>query len=67
MHPFEIYGAKAGYNYIGHIFVRPPQWGYVSVCEIVGRSSCISLSLPFVDGRVLSPWRVSFVGRYSTF
>ena len=44
-HPLEIYGARAGYNYIGHIFVLPPQWGYVSVCEIVGRPSCISLSL----------------------
>ena len=73
MHPFEIYAARAGYNSIGHIFVRPPQWGYVSVCEIVGRPSCISLSLylslalPFVDGRVWSPWRVSFVGLHSTF
>ena len=63
-YPFEIYGARAGYNYIGQIFVLPPKWSYVSVYVIVGRPSCISLSLslPFVDGRVWSPWRVSFVG-----
>ena len=41
-HAFD--GARAGYSYIGHIFVLPPKWGYVSVCEIVGRPSCISLS-----------------------
>ena len=68
-HLLEIYGARAGYNYFGHMFVLPPKWGYVSVCEIVGRPSCISLSLSllFVDGRVWSPWRVSFVGSHSTF
>ena len=60
-HQFEIYGARAGYNYI------PPKWGYVSVCEIDGRPSFISLSLPFVNGRVWSPSRVSFVGRHATF
>ena len=50
-----------------YLFFHQNEVKFLCVRLWAGPRVFLSLSLPFDDGRVWSPWRVSFVGRHSIF